>query len=146
MVDPLSAAANIFAVLGFSIQSCSYLVSFFHRFADAPVEVQHNTVWLQALLSTFSDLYALDNDARFRNGQVQLPAAFKTQLEACNNDLMEMESRVRRISRNLKAGRLIQTWTKVKYAFAGDQWLIKFSRRLQTYQTTFTLDLMTIQM
>lgn len=146
MADPFSITANIVAVLGFSIQSCNYLVNFFKRIADAPAEVEHNVVWLKALHSTFSQLHTLGKDASLHDTQVELPSGFNTRLEDCKADLLEVESRVRRISQNLKAGRIQQTWTKVKFSFTAEQWLAKFSRRLQTYQTTFTLDLMMIQM
>jgi hypothetical protein len=146
MADPLSVTANIVAVLGFSIQSCNYLVDFFKRVADAPAEVEHNVVWLQALHSTFSELHALSQDARFRDAHVELTSGFNARLEDCKADLAEMKSRVRRVGQDLKADRIRQTWTKVRYSFTAEQWLTKFSRRLQTYQTTFTLDLMMIQM
>jgi hypothetical protein len=146
MADPLSITANIVAVLGFSIQSCNYLVDFFKRIADAPAEVEHNIIWLEALHSTFSELHALGKDANLHDTQIELPSGFNARLEDCKADLLEMESRVRRVGHNLKGGRIQQTWTKVRYSFTAEQWLTKFSRRLQTYQTTFTLDLMMIQM
>jgi len=146
MADPLSLSANILAVLSFSLQSCNYLVNFFERIADAPTEVQHNIIWLQALYSTFSELQALGRDVHLRDAEIELPSGFYNRLEDCKADLLEMQTRVCRVGQNLKAGRLLHTWAKVKYSFAGDQWLTKLSRRLQTYQTTFTLDLITIQM
>jgi Fungal N-terminal domain of STAND proteins len=141
MADPLSITANIVAVLGFSIQSCDFLVNFFKRITDAPAEVQHNVVWLKALHSTFSQLHALGHET-----QVELPSGFNARLEDCRADLLEVESRVRRVGQNLKASRIRHAWTRLRYAFVAEQWFVKFSQRLQKYQTAFTLDLMVIQM
>jgi hypothetical protein len=141
MADPLSITANIVAVLGFSIQSCDFLVNFLNRIAGAPAEVEHNVIWLKALHSTFSQLHALGHDT-----EVELPPGFNVRLEDCRADLLEMESCIRRVSQSLKAGRIQHTWTRLKYIFTAEQWFAKFSRRLQKYQTAFTLDLMMIQM
>jgi hypothetical protein len=146
MSDPLSVTANVFAVVGFSLQSCVYVLRFFERISDAPSEVEHNMVWLRALHATFSELQEIGNDVRLQDAQVELPSGFNARLEGCRADLLEVESRIYRIGQKLKAGRLLQTWARVKYSLSSEEWLAKFSRRLQTYHTTFALDLMTIQM
>lgn len=146
MADPLSSAASLIAVLGFSLQSCKYLVGFFQGIAGAPTHVRHNVLWLQALHSTLSELHGLSKDIHFHCAHIELPSGFNARIEECKTDLLETESRIRRVSQNLQGTRMLQTWTRVKYSFAADQWLANFFRRLQTYHTVFTLDLMTTQM
>ncbi|RYP42658.1 hypothetical protein DL767_000027 [Monosporascus sp. MG133] len=145
MADPLSAAANIVAVIVVSIQSCAYLVQFFQNLADAPAEVRHNAMWLKALQSTFGELQTLAQDQRFLDFRVQLPAGFDARLGDCRADLQLAEARIRRVCTGLRGGKVLQTWTKVKHCFAGEQWSAQFSRRLQMYHSTFAIDLATIQ-
>jgi len=145
-MDPLSATANIVAVLVVSIQSCSFLVKFFRDLADAPPEVRHNAIWLGILHSTFGELRSLVVDPRFGDVQAQLPVGFASRLADCQAGLGEMEARIRRIDRDLRGGRMLQTWTKVKYSLTSEQLLAKFSGRIQLYQSAFTVDLITIQL
>ena len=145
-MDPLSATANIVAILVVSIQSCAHLVEFFQRLADAPSEIQQNSVWLRALQSTFTELNTLAQDPCFSDFQAQLPAGFDARLGDCRADLLRMEARVRQACAGLRGGRVLQTWTKARHCFTSEQWSIKFSRRLQMYHSTFAIDLATIQM
>jgi len=146
MADPLSATANIVAILVVSIQSCAQLVEFYQKLADAPAEVRHNALWLRTLQSTFGELQTLAQDPRFSDFQAHLPANFDARLTNCRADLQQTEARVRRVCKGLDGGKMQQTWAKVKHCFAGEQWLAKFSRRLQMYHSAFTIDLATIQM
>jgi len=146
MADPLSITANIVAVLAFSVQSCSVLVETFRRLRDAPAQLRHTTVWIQALQSTFSELHNLASDPRFLDFQAHVPDSFATQLAECRADLDKVESRVRRVSADLQKRGIKQSWTRIQHCFLGEQWLHQFSGRLQMYQSVFTVDLITIQL
>jgi hypothetical protein len=146
MADPVSAAANIATVLVVTVQTCARLVEFYQKLTDAPAEVRHKALWLKALQSTFSELQTLVRDPRFSDFQAHLPAGFDARLADCGADLRQMESRVRRVCTRLDGGRMVQTWARVKHSFAGEQWSVGCSRRLQMYHSAFSIDLATIQM
>jgi hypothetical protein len=147
-MDPLSGIANVVALLGVAAQSCVYLVSVIRKLKDAPVEVAQAEVWLWALQSTFSELHTLVSHPRFVDVQAQLPPGFPARTADCRTDLLEIETRLRRSTKSLRRenGRVQQIWARVKYTFAGEQWLVQVARRLQMYQSAFTVDLVTIQM
>jgi hypothetical protein len=146
MADPLSITANIVAVLAFSLQSCSVLAETFRRLRDAPAQLRHATVWIQALQSTFSELHKLASDPRFLDFQAQIPDSFAARLADCRADLDKAELRVRRVSADLQKRGIKQSWARIQHGVLGEQWLHRFSDQLQMYQSVFTVDLITIQL
>lgn len=145
MPDPFSCAANAVALLGVAAHSCQCLFNVITKIADAPADIQQHLVWLQALRSTFSELQKLAGDARLRDIFLDLPEGFNSRLQEALADLQRVERRVRQIADRLKKRGMVHAWARVKFAFSGDQWIKKFFERLQTYQATFTLDLLNLQ-
>lgn len=145
MPDPFSCAANAIAILSFAVQSCHYLFEYFTKVIDAPADIQHHILLLQALQSTFCGLHGLGTDDRLRNVFIYLPPEFHRRLQHVQEDLQDVELRVRRVDEKLGRGGLSRTWARLTYAFSGDLWLKKFFMRLHTYQSTFTLDLIIFQ-
>lgn len=146
IMDGLSLAANVIAVLTAAMQTSKFLFEFFQGMADAPAEIRQNVVWLQALYSTFNNLHHLMNDPRFSDFNAIVPADFKARLTSCQADLQKIERRISRTQKDLHGNRMLQTWTKVKYTLSGDQRITKFSSRLVAYQSAFTIDLVTVHM
>jgi hypothetical protein len=145
MPDPFSFIANVTAVLGVTAQSCQYLMTFFSNILDAPAEIEHYSRWLRALLSTLSELQRLIDDPSIQK-QLSFNADFTRCLKDCKDDLQDMESRVLATSHKLKANRVRRNWTKFKYGFMSEHSMAKFSRRLQMYQSTFSIALASNQL
>jgi len=145
MTDPLSLLANITAIIGISAQSCHFLLTFFTNILGAPAEIKHYLVWLQALLSTLSELQKLSNDASFHN-YLSFDTDFERRLKACRDDLLTMESRARAAGHKFNANPVRRTWAKLKYGFMADHFFEKFSWRLQMYQATFATTLAATQL
>ena len=122
MADPLSITANILTVLAISLQSCSVLVEAFRRLRDAPAQLGHTTVLIQALQSTFSELHNLASDPRFLDFHDHVPDSFAARLAHCRADLGEAELRLQRMSANLQKRGIKQSWVRIQHCFLGEQW------------------------
>lgn len=145
MPDPFSAVANVAAVLGITTQSCHFLLTFFSNILGAPAEIELYSLWLHSLLSTLSELQKLINDTSIQK-QLSFDADFARRLKDCKDDLQNMESRVRATGHKLKANRIRRSWAKLKYGFMSEHSLAKFSRRLQMYQSMFSIALASNQL
>lgn len=145
MGDPLSVVANIAGVLAVSIQSCQALVKFFSTVSDAHFEVKHHSIWLNSLLCALSELQHLSNDKDLAT-QLSFDNEFKTRLSDCRDDLLTVESRIQETLCDLNGGRTRQTLAKIKYGFTSNQYLARFSQRLQMYHTIFSTKLLILQL
>ena len=136
--------ANITAVLTVSIQSCRYIDNFFSQVSEAPVEVQQYQVCLRALSATFCELRSICDGPDATIDSI-FPSDFDERLLVCKRYLAETTIFVDRLQNGMERGKLIKSWSRAKYALFVSKRLKRSSNRLQTYQTTFTLDLITIQ-
>ncbi|MCJ1466442.1 hypothetical protein MMC07_005061 [Pseudocyphellaria aurata] len=138
-MDPLNLAVNITTLLLVAIKSSQFLYHFFSSIAGAPAELHFQKFWIQALLSTLSELQGLSTEQTLQN---VFHTGFGNRLKSCSDDLQVLE---RRLLSNPKAKTIRRTWNRVKHAFTADHNLVEFAKRLQMYHTSFAMDLAVAQ-
>ena len=143
MADPLSITASVASVLTISIQTCRFLGTFFSQISEAPADAEQYQLFFRALIAAFCELQIICND-KTNTGGTLFPPDFKDRLESCKEDLEEMQTFVEGINYEMKGKKLKKTWTRISYVLFADERLKKFRIRLQIYQATFMLDLMTV--
>lgn len=140
MADPLSTAASVTALLTFSIHSCRYLHNFFSDISDAPAEVKHYLLSLEALAATFSELRNISNDTITCTDSV-FTDDFRRRLKLCKMELGEMQALLRGMGSKMQGKMLVRSWGRVKFALSDKELLKEFWSRLSMQQSVFTLDL-----
>ena len=142
MGDPLSVTANLVAVIGIAGQSCRLLFEFLQTVSEAPKEIQQQITALKALSSTFRGIQTL---GQHMPAELAWSSEFHALLLECMTDLRAMESKMKKLNEHLERGRMRRTWARLKWS-SSDLDLRKFLARVQTYHTTFSLDLLTLHM
>ena len=144
MCDPLSVIASALTVIEVAANSCEYLHKALKRFSDAPKDIQHHITTVQALQSTFASLSALEID--LANDQIVTPD-FKARLQACMLDLQALERLVKSFNAQLEEGKVRRTWAKLRWSSVDQrQTLRSHLSRIESYHTTFSLDLLLLNM
>ena len=143
MADPISITASVASILTISIQTCRYLGASFSQISEAPKEAEQYQLFFRALIAAFCELRKICGDSA-APGVCPFPPDFKDRLESCKEDLEEMQAFVDGIDKNMKGKKMKKTWTRISYVLFADERLKKFMNRLQMYQATFMLDLMTV--
>lgn len=143
MADPLSLSISILTLVGIAGDSCQHLFNFFRTVSDAPKEVQRQISTLQALASTFKNIESL---CTVECDGVGFTSEFRVRIDECMADLRAIQSRIRKVNDRMEGGKTRRTWARLKWSLTADIWLSKFFARVQTYQTNFALDLLTLQM
>ena len=142
MADPLSATGSAIAVLGLASQSCEVLCSFFRSFHEAADDLKHHLATLQALKSTFARISELEKDP-VSHEWIRRPLS--PRLQECLLDLKALESFVRPLHDEILRGRVRRAWVQTKWAGAHQkQRMERFMARIESYHTTFSLDLLLI--
>ena len=142
MAEPLSVTTSILGVICFATQSCQFLHGVFQRFADAPKDIQQQLHTLQALSSTLERIKALGEEIP---PEVQWPIELDNGVQNCLTDLQKMEAKMGKMSKRIEKGRIQRTWTRLWW-LSNTPELNVFFTRVQTYQATFALDLVMLQM
>lgn len=146
MADPISIAASLIAIVTLAGSACRHISDGLVRIAKVSVTVQHSSLRLQVLASTFDQLQSLGTEIHLHNQPVKLPATFNDRLKECAADLQAMTLRVDRVRHKLESNRFLRAWTQMRYTLFEEQCLKNFFERVHMYQTTFSMDLNIIQM
>ena len=144
MCDPLSITASVLTVVACAAQSCDGLCRFLRSISEVSEDIQHHIAALQALQSTFAGIAALERDIPIR---AFIKPAFKVRLNECMLDLQEMEKLVKSFHIQLEEGRVRRMWTRVRWSsLSHNHKLQKYLSRIESYHTTFSLDLLLLNM
>lgn len=145
MADPVSIAASCITVLSTAIWACRQLSKCIDRIAKVPRTVQHCSLLLKSLASTFDQLRSLGREVHLHSQPIELPEKFDDRLNECVTDLQMIEKRMSQVRQSLERNRLRRTWTQMKFNVFDEPHLKEFFERLQLYQSAFSLDLITFQ-
>lgn len=143
MADPLSVSVSVLTLVGIAGESCQHLFNFLRTVSEAPKEVQRQIATLQALASTLRNIESLGKDDC---AGVGFTSEFRVRIDECMVDLHAIESRIRKVNDQMEGGKTRRTWARLKWSLTADLWLNKFFARVQIYQASFALDLLTLQM
>ena len=144
MCDPLSVIASAVAVIEVAAKSCEYLHKTLRRVSDAPKDIQHHITTVQALQSTFTNLSALEID--LENDLIVTPD-FKARLQACTLDLQVLERLVKSFNAQLEESKVRRTWAKLRWSSVDQRHTLRSHlSRIESYHTTFSLDLLLLNM
>ena len=144
MGDPLSATASVLALVSFAAQSCDYLCQVFTSFSEAPEDLRHHIAALEALRATLKDISTLETALP---DEVPISPVFKNRLQELMLDLQSTERLVRPLYQQLRESRLCRTWTRIRWASPNQRHRMKkLLARIDSYHTTFSLDLLLIDM
>lgn len=144
MCDPLSATASVLAVVGSAAQTCELLYQVFSSFSEAPEDLRHHMAALEALQATFRTIITLETALPF-----DLPTSpvFKDRLQECMLDLQYMERLVKPLYLQSKGDRVRRTWTRIRWSSPNQRHrMTKLLARINSYHTTFSLDLLLLNM
>ena len=144
MCDPVSVIASALTVTEVAAKSCEYLHKTLRRFSDAPKDIQHHITTVQALQSTFASLSALEIDLA---DDLIVTPDFKARLQACMIDLQVLERLAKSFNAQLEEGKVRRTWAKLRWSSVDQrQTLRSHLSRIESYHTTFSLDLLLLNM
>ena len=144
MCDPLSVAASVLAVAGFTAKSCECLYKALRLFSEAPNDLQHHVTAIQALQSTFAGIAALENDAPDAG---LITPELKARLQACMLDLQAMERLARAFHAQLEEGRTRRAWAKMRWSSTHQRHTLeRHLSRIESYHISFSLDLLLLNM
>lgn len=141
-MDPVSMTANTVAIVGFAGQSGRLLYEFLRTLSDAPKEIQQHIATLKALSSTFAGIQTL---GQHMPAELAWSSGFRARLSECIEDFQAAEIKMKKLNEHLEKGHLRRTWARLKWS-SSDNYLRSFFTRVQTYHTTFSLDLLTLHM
>lgn len=145
MCDPLSVVASVLTVAGVAAKTCEGLHKALRRFGEAPKDLQHHIAAIQALQSTFAGIAALEKDVP--DATLFFTLEFKARLQACMLDLQAMEGLIKSFHSQLGEGRARRMWAKVRWSSVDQQQTLKSHlNRIESYHTTFSLDLLLLNM
>ena len=141
-MDPISASANIIALVGFTCKSCQALHAFFRGLSEARGDIMQFCSTLKSLESTLQCINSLCTDSDITP---HLSHSFTDGLKACYIELETVESRCRKARKMLQKGRMSSSWARLRWYLSAEHWLKRFFARIQTYQMLFSLELSTLQ-
>ena len=142
-MDPVSATANVVAIVGIACKSCQALRSFFRGIIEAPDDIRQYCATLRSLESTLKCIKSLITDPAI--GQ-HLLRNVGTSLEECSIDLQSVDAKCRKAQGALQKGKIRNGVTRVGWHLSGEHSLERFFARLQRWYTVFSLELSTLQM
>lgn len=144
MCDPLSIVASVLTVAGVAANSCECLHKTLTRYSKAPRDLQHHIYAIEGLQSTFAGIAALEKTASV--AAIMKPE-FKGRLQACILDLQTMERLAKSLYAQLEAGRARRVLARIQWSSVGHQQTLKSHlNRIETYHTTFSLELLLLNM
>ena len=144
MCEPFSVIVSALTIAEAGAKSCEVLHKTLRRFSDAPRDIQHHIAVLRALQSTFAGISALEKDGA---NIALITPEFKARLEACMLDLQSMERLAKPFDVQLEEGRLRRTWAKIRWSSLDQRQTFKgHLSRIESYHTTFSLDLLLLNM
>lgn len=142
-MDPLSVTASAVTVIELLSQSCLFLCDFLRNFCDAPVNVKHHHMALQALYAGLRKV----QDLHTKNpSTVELSPEFSALVPEWLADFVAVEAKLRKIRDRLGEGRGTRSWARVTWALSSEQWLEKFLKRVHVYHAVFSSELMLVLM
>lgn len=142
-MDPVSATANIVAIVGVACKSCHALHSFFRGISEAPDDIRQYCATLRSLESTLKCMKTLITDPTV--GQ-HLLRNVGTSLEECSIDLQSVNAKCRKAQGAMQKGKFRNSVTRVGWYLSGEHSPERFFARLQRWYTVFSLELSTLQM
>lgn len=142
-MDPVSATANIAAIVGIACKSSHALHSFFRGISEASDDIRQHCATLRSLKSTLECMKSLVTDPTV--GQ-HLLRNIGTSLEECSIDLQNVDTRCRKAQGAMLRGKVRNGVTRVGWCLSGEHSLKRFFARLQRWYTVFSLKLSTLQM
>ena len=146
MGEPFSVIASALTVAEAAAKSCEVLYKSLRRFSEAPKDIQNHVAALRALRSTFAGISALEQDG-VRAHVTLITPEFKARLEACMLDLQSMERLAKSFDAQLEEGRLQRTWAKIRWSSLDQRQTFQgHLSRIESYHTTFSLDLLLLNM
>ena len=144
-ISAINFAASLITIVTLAVHTCRHISHCLRRISKVSVTVQHCSLRLQALASTFGQLQSLGTEMRLHNQLGELPATFDNRLNECATDLRVMAWRVDRVRHQLERGRFRRTWTQIRYLLFEEQGLKDFFERIHMYRTDLSLDLIIFQ-
>ncbi len=143
-MDPFSTVAGVLALLDAVCKSSKFIHVFFRGIVDGPSIVHGHCVLLEVLQNKFLQLQEICALAEPQDNHV---LRLSTNLSLCLKDLNIAESRIATVNCNMKSGKSRRTRAIVRWAvFKGDPWVDRFFDRVKIWQSTFTCDLIQLQM
>ena len=149
MSEPLSSLASIITIAGSATDTVEKLLTFFHRFHNAPARVRQWLTMLEALHSTLS---SLQQCGRNLGPRYQFSSHFQQRLLSCVNQLQICTSEVARIDAELvKASsngntkwdhKARRSWERAKWAMVGDHKMKKVMGTMNMYHFEFVMELL----
>ena len=144
MGEPFSVIVSALTIAETAAKSCEVLYKSLRRFSEAPKDIQHHVAALRALQSTFAGISALEQEEAHI---ALITPEFKARLEACMLDLQSMEKTAKSFDAQLEEGRLRRTWTKIRWSSLDQRQTFKSHlSRIESYHTTFSLELLLLNM
>ena len=141
-MDPISATANIIAIVGVAVKSCQALQSFFRGISEAREDILQFCRTLKSLESMLSCIGSLCIDPNI--GQY-LTANFTRCLEECHSELQTARTRCQKAQRLIRKGTIKSSLARLIWFSSAEHWLEKFFSQIQTYHMVFSLELSTLQ-
>lgn len=140
MLDPLSVAGSVIAVVTVATQSCDSLCTFFRSYGDTAEYLKHYISTLEALKAIFATITELNGEASYH---FSFDQGLRGRLEECGLHLQAIEEIVMPSHHKLQMSKVDRVWTKMKWSTASQRQRIdKLMVRIESHCQTFILSLL----
>ena len=142
-MDPVSATANVVAIVGIACKSCQALRTFVRGINEAPDDIRQYCATLRSLESTLKCIKSLIADPAIGP---HLLRNVGTSLEECSIEVQSVDSKCRKAQEAMQKGKIRNGVTRIGWHLSGEHSLERFFARLQRWYMVFSLELSTLQM